>query len=131
MDITRAMASDRLMKSVTGMTVEEFKSLAKDFGQVYEKKRQEDYEKKLENWERERRLGGGRKGKLATVYEKLFFILFYFKCYPTFDLLGFLFDIHRANSCRNVHKLLTILEKTLGKKMVLPKREIHTIRRAF
>ena len=58
------------------MTVEEFETLAKDFGQVYEKKRQEDYEKKLENWERERRLGGGRKGKITTVYEKLFFILF-------------------------------------------------------
>nr|WP_277879070.1 transposase family protein [Leptolyngbya sp. FACHB-711] len=25
----------------------------------------------------------------------MFFILFYFKCYPTFDLAGMIFDIHR------------------------------------
>jgi len=54
------------MKSATGMTVEEFETLAKDFGQVYEKKKQEDYEKKLKNWEKERRLSKKHKGKTCN-----------------------------------------------------------------
>jgi len=63
--------------------------------------------------------------------EKLFFILFYFKCYPTFDLLGFLFDMHRANGCRNVYKLLPIIQEVLKGEMVLPKRKIHTVEELF
>ncbi|MEH2276463.1 MAG: NAD(P)H-binding protein, partial [Nostoc sp.] len=30
--------------------------------------------------------------------DKLFFILFYFKCYPTFDVAGVLFDLHRSRA---------------------------------
>jgi hypothetical protein len=58
---------------------------------------------------------------------KLFFILFYFKCYPTFDVLGVLFDLERGRSNRWVHRLQGILETALGKRMVLPERKIESI----
>ncbi len=58
---------------------------------------------------------------------KLFFTLFYFKCYPTFDILGFLFDLDRSNAHRNAHKLASILEKALGKEMVLSARKISNV----
>jgi len=58
-------------------------------------------------------------------------ILFYFKCYPTFDVLGLLFNLNRSNACRNVHKLTPILEKVLGKKMALPKRRINSLEELF
>jgi hypothetical protein len=35
---------------------------------------------------------------------KLFFILFYFKAYPTFDILGLLFELERGRSNRWVHR---------------------------
>ncbi|MDI6729981.1 MAG: transposase family protein [Candidatus Altarchaeum sp.] len=96
-----------------------------------EKEKEAQYEKGVKNGERERESGGGRKGRLETMQNKLFLILFYFKCYPTFDLLGFILDIGRSNACRNVHKLIPLLEKTIGESMVLPKRKIHTTEELF
>jgi hypothetical protein len=58
---------------------------------------------------------------------KLFFILFYFKCYPTFDVLSFLFDLDRGRANRWVHRLQALLETVLGKKMVLPERKLESL----
>ena len=93
MNINRALRSDRLMKGVTGMSVNEFQHLTEDFERNFEKEKQSKYKKGLKKGKRERKPGGGRKGKMETMYDKLFFILFYFKCYPTFDVMGFIFDI--------------------------------------
>ncbi|WP_375340289.1 transposase family protein [Okeania sp.] len=51
--------------------------------------------KHLRNKPRQRSVGGGRKAPLPTVEDKLFYILFYLKCYPTFDLASILFDMDR------------------------------------
>ncbi|HUV03432.1 MAG TPA: transposase family protein, partial [Desulfobacteria bacterium] len=64
---------------------------------------------------------------MRTPTGKLFFILFYYKCYPTFDVLGLLFDLDRSNACRNVQKLTLMAENVLEKKMVLPERKISTV----
>jgi len=127
MNLNAAMNSDRSMKSVTGMSAKEFKHLAEDFEQELEKEKEEEYEDGLKSGKRQRKPGGGRRGSLKTTQDKLFFILFYFKCYPTFDLLALIFGFDRSNACRNVKKLTQILEKTLGRKMVLPKRKIRTL----
>lgn len=130
-NINRAFGNDRLMRSVTGMSTKEFKQLSTDFGKELEKDKQSRYEKGLKDGSRQRKPGGGRKGNLKTLEQKLFFVLFYFKCYPTFDLLGLLFDFNRADALRAVRRLTKILEKTLGRKMVLPKREIHSPEELF
>lgn len=131
MNINRALRSDRLMKGVTGISVNEFQHLAEDFERNFEKEKQSKYKEGLKKGKRKRKPGGGRTGQLKTKSEKLFFILLYFKCYPTFDLLGLMFDLNRSNANRNVQKLLPVLEKTLGEVMVLPKRKIHTIKELF
>jgi hypothetical protein len=64
---------------------------------------------------------------LATVEAKLFFILFYFKVYPTFDLAGFLFDLDRSQANRWMHRLQPLLEQALGEKMALPKRKLTSL----
>ncbi len=102
--------------------------MAKSFGQELENEEQIRYEREVEQGNRERKPGGGRLGNLRSVSEKLFFILFYFKCYPTFDVFGLLFDLDRSNTCRNVQKLTPILENVLGKKMVLPSRKINSLK---
>jgi len=117
--INRASKSDRTMRATTGLSVSEFDELALKFAQAIEVERWNRYERGVEEGNGERRPGGGRRGNLRTSIEKLFFILFYFKCYPTFDLLGLVFDLNRSNACYNVQKLTPILENTLGKELVL------------
>jgi hypothetical protein len=48
------------------------------------------------------------------------------KCYPTFDLAGFIFGVDRSSCCRWVEWFLPVLTKTLGKELVLPKRKISS-----
>ena len=74
-----------------------------------------------------RHAGGGRKQTLATGREKLFFILFYVKCYATFDVLAWLFDVDRAQPHRWVTAYLPVLEQALGRKAVLPERKIAPV----
>lgn len=122
MNIATAFRSNRLMKSLTGMTINEVNSLSIVFNDVFETNKQINYKK----IKRQRQLGGGRKHKLDTTLKKLFFILFYIKCYPTFDLAGFYFDVNRSQTLRWTQMLLPILEKTLNRNITLPKRQIHT-----
>jgi ribosome-associated translation inhibitor RaiA len=122
MNIKTAFKSNRLMKSLTGMTINEINNLTVTFTHIFETNRQINHKKN----KKQRQLGGGRKHKLSTTLEKLFFILFYIKCYPTFDLAGFYFDVNRSQTLRWTQALLPILEQTLGHNIVLPKRQIHT-----
>lgn len=114
LDVERALNQDRLLRALTGLNRQAFDALLETFSPVYEQTRQTQA--------RQRAVGGGRKARLLTTQAKLFFILFYFKCYPTFDLAGLLFDIHRSQAHEWMHRLQPILEATLGQKMVLPRK---------
>lgn len=108
------------MKALTGLSYQEFADLIPTFEKAYL-----DIQRQKPN--RQRRVGGGKKGKLPTTESKLFFILFYLKSYPTFDVLGFMTDRDRGKCCRSVHLLLTALKKTLGREIVLPERKIRSV----
>jgi hypothetical protein len=129
--INRALKDDRVIRATIGLSASEFNQLVQRFAQEIEKEERHRYKRGIEEGNRERQPGGGRKGNLGRSTEKLFFILFYFKCYPTFDVLGLLFNLNRSNACRNVHKLTPILEKVLGKKMALPSRKIKSFEELF
>jgi len=77
--------------------------------------------------DRIRKTGGGQKGKLPTSESKLFFVLFYLKTYPTFDVLGFLADKERSHSYEAIVLYTKAVQKALGKKFVLPKRKIRSV----
>jgi hypothetical protein len=126
LDLSLALRSDSLMKSLTGLSSKEFCLLSRDFGREIEKNKQDRYEDGIEKGTRKRKSGGGNKGKLRSIDEKLFFVLIYFKLYPTFEVIGFFFGMKRKNSYANISKLVPILEKTLGRKLCLPKRKIRT-----
>jgi hypothetical protein len=127
LNIHRALGDDRLIKALTGFSAPEFNELTESFGEEFQNEARIRYETGVELGTRERQPGGGRIGNLGDYAAKLFFTLFYFKCYPTFDILGFIFDLDRSNANRNIHKLTPILEKTLGIEMVLPERKISTV----
>jgi hypothetical protein len=129
--IKRALMDDRALRATIGLSASEFNQLALSFGPEIEKEGWHRYEIDFEQGNRKRKPGGGRIGNLKSSTEKLFFILFYFKCYPTFDVFGLLFNLNRSNACRNVQKLTAILEKVLGKKMALPSRKIKSLKELF
>lgn len=112
------------MKSLTGLGTEKFEELLPYFDTIS----QEENGKRVKaNKNRRRAIGGGKKHTLGDIEQQLFFILFYLKVYPTFDVAGFFFDVNRSQTNRWVHKLLPILEKILDRKSVLPKRRIESV----
>lgn len=120
MNVQAALRTNRLCASLTGLTPQEFLTLVDDFSwnyREYEAKRKPD---------RRRKLGGGRSSCLKSIGEKLFYILWYMKTYPTFDVASFFVGFHRSNACDWVHHLLPVLEQTLGRKLVLPQRRISS-----
>lgn len=119
LNIQRVLNQDRLLRALTGLNRKAFDALLETFSPVYEQTRQTQ--------PRQRAIGGGRKARLLSTPEKLFFILFYFKCYPTFDLAGIIFDLHRSQAHEWMHRLQPILEQTLGGKLVLPERKLDSI----
>lgn len=114
---------ERQLKALTGLPKEKFEVLTEAFAKVYQAERQQAYEQGIKR----RRPGGGQKGKLAGFEQKLMFVLYYFKDYPTFDVLGTHFDMARSKACENVHKPTPILYKTLASLDVLPEREVATV----
>jgi len=122
--IERVLKQTRLCLALTGLNPKEFLDLLPTFDQSLKRKRQRDYDN---NPDRQRSVGGGRKGFVPTAAAKLFFILFYYKCYPTYDVLAFFYDCNRSNAMRRQKCLSGILQATLGKKLVLPKRQLKNV----
>lgn len=121
LNIGRILHQDRLLRATTGLNRRAFETLLEKFEQVY--LAEADNREKP----RKRKIGAGRKARLQSIREKLFYILFYLKCYPTFDVAAVLFDFERSQANRWVHRLQPILEKVLGEKKVLPLRKIESI----
>jgi len=117
--------NERQFKAFTGLPEKTFNRLLTPFTQCLESARQQRYEK--HRGQRHRRPGGGRKGTLSTPELKLFFILFYLKTYPTFDMLGGFFDLSPAKAEENVIRLLPLLKQAQQRLHVLPHRHFKPI----
>ena len=94
LNLKRCFSDSRLMSALTGVTIKEFHKLLEPFTlalacHTTDKKQ-----------ERKRKAGAGRRHTLQTPAEKLFFILVYVKCYPTFDVMSLLFNVDRSQPCR-------------------------------
>lgn len=115
----------RILCSLTGLSPAAFKQLAVSF--------QKGYEQELEQAEgqrekpRQRQHGGGRKATLASIEDKLVFILFYFKFYPIQELLGFFFGLSQPQANYWVHTLTPALNKALGYEQQLPARKTQDV----
>ncbi|MDP2684032.1 MAG: transposase family protein [bacterium] len=121
MNIKSALGNRRLCLSLTGLNPDEFRDLVPLFAIIYL-----EFKIKM-NPHRTMKYGCGPIGKLRTIEEKLFYILFYLKTYPTFDVASFLVGFNRSNAYREVQFLLPVLETTLKRKLVLPQRKINSI----
>jgi hypothetical protein len=120
-NLKQAMRSNRVMKALTGIPIEEFKALLPTFRSALQKNKAKQKEI------RKRAEGGGRKHTLKSAESKLFFIVFYLKCYPTYDLAAFFFAVNRSQIQRWVKTLLPILQESLAWEVVLPQRKISSV----
>jgi hypothetical protein len=128
LNIKKAMRNNRILKSLTGLSRSKFEALVPYFNKII----QEEEDKKIKNDKnRQRASGAGTKHTLNDLEAKLFFILFYLKVYPTFDLMGFIYDVDRSQTNRWVYTFLPILEKALCRKQILPKRKVSDMSELF
>lgn len=117
---TRLFKNDRLAKAITGLTGQELQRLLPIFDQCLIQYRYQIRPKD----QRQRALGGGKKGDLPTTLDKLVFILMYLKIYPTYDVMAFVTGRQRSKCQASVMQFLPVLEMALGRSLALPKRKI-------
>jgi len=109
MKYEEARTKPRVFQQLTGLKIEEFDKLKGAFQKASEE-------------EEPRASPAGRKAVLRTYEDKLFFILFYLRHYPTQEVLGFLFGISQGQANQWVHRLTPIVKKALGDEKELPGR---------
>jgi hypothetical protein len=118
----------RIFQQLTGLTLAAFEPLLDAFRQAYHDDRQQRDQGR--STPRQRRHGAGRKGALPTLADKLVFLLFYFRHYPTQETLAFFFGFSQGQACHWIHRLTPILNRALGDQLQLPARqpaELHEL----
>ena len=111
----------RVFQSLTGFSLVVFAQLLSAFEQAYATAQDTAAAQREQACERQR--GGGRKATLATLADKLLFILFYFRLYPTQAAEGFFFGISQGQACTWIHRLTPVLHQALGSEQQLPARQ--------
>ena len=117
---------ERQLKALTGLSQDQVDRLLPVFSEVYMENQQHKYAAGVASGVRTRKPGGGAKGKLLTMVDKRLFVLYYYKTYPTFDVLGTPCDMVRSKAHENLHKLSPVLHNTLVRLEMVPHREFKT-----
>lgn len=109
--------------ALTGLTLKEFQLLLPAFGRAYERLHPSD--RTMMGKTRKRAVGGGRKGALDSLEQKLLFVLVYQKAYPLQALLGELFELSQPRTNYWIHHLLPVLKQALDDLGLIPERDPH------
>lgn len=112
MDIECALADTRTSQATIGLPKAVFESLLPLF------------EEALKRMIKKNPYNSGHPYRLKTSREKLFFVLYYLKNYPTYDVLGVEFSMHRSNAYRNVNSYMMALKSALSDCDVMPSSSI-------
>ncbi len=107
--------------SVTSLTDEEFQVLLPTFERCYEFL--SPPKPKATKKKKQRAKGGGRRAKLASISEKLLFILAYQKTSPLQTLHGFQFGLSQGRVNYWVHRLLPVVQMSLQELGMKPLRK--------
>ncbi len=114
--LKKALSQETTMRSITGISIRQFFELSIFIHQEL-----------LSKKNIKRSSEGGRNHTLKNIEEKIFFILFYLKVYPTYDSASILCLVDKSQICKWVKSLLPVLEIGLGRSNSLPKRKISSI----
>src|SRR5713226_1450733 len=111
--------------SATGLILAEFSQLLPAFQAAYENKYSTDRTRQRQA--RQRRIGGGTKGKLQSCRDKLLFILVYQKTDPLQTMHALHFDLSQAQANYWIHHLLPVLQHALADLGMTPEREAQDV----
>jgi hypothetical protein len=116
---TEVVKRPALLGRLTGLSVAEFERLLEPFAREYQ---QQVIEPRVRAPHRVRGVGGGQKGALPEVGDKLLFILMYSRLYPLLIVQGMFFGMAESKACKWVGILLPVLDAALGRSHLRPKR---------
>ena len=116
------ITDDRIIASLIGMPKAKFDALVKPFQEADLAIQHE----RVKQGEIKHVKIGGTKGNLDTDGKKLFFVLYYLKTYPTFDVLGFHFGFSGGHAHAHIDRLLPVLGRALAGLGVMPERTAGT-----
>jgi len=118
---TKLKANARRFLAVTSITQDEFEHLLPSFAEAYAATQSNTHTQA--GRPRQRQVGGGRRTKLATIEDKLLFILMYHKTYPLQTAHGLQFDLSQAQTNEWIHRLMPVLHTTLSRLDYTPERD--------
>src|SRR5947209_11826952 len=107
-----------ILHRLVGLNVAEFEQLLEEFAVQYH---QQVIQPRVSAPDRRRALGGGQKGALPTVADKLLFILVYTRMYPLLIVQGMFFGLVESKAWTWVGILLPVLDAALEQIHVRPK----------
>jgi hypothetical protein len=106
--------------AATGLTDEEFQVLLPTFEKCYQLSSKP--KSKATKKKKQRAKGGGRKAKLPEMGDKLLFVLVYQKTAQLQTMHGLQFGLSQPQTNYWIHRLLPVLQKTLGDLGMKPER---------
>ena len=111
--------------AATGLTHDEFARVLPAFATAYAVLSPPD--KTWEGKERQRQRGGGAKGGLPHMEDKLLFILVYQKTNPLQTMHGLPFDLSQPQTHYWMHHLLPVLQRAFAALGVAPERDASRV----
>jgi len=96
-----------LLKRCTGLNQSQFREMVVRITPLWN----QSEAKRLSEKKRVRAIGAGHPYHLKTIEEKLLCILFWYKIYPAFWLLGMLLGFDAGNVCKLIKKMRPFIEK--------------------
>lgn len=99
--------TSKIFPALTGLTLEEFERLAADFATAHARARAASTHTK-KGTPRRRAAGAGAPPSLDLA-DRLLMALVWLRVYPTYELLGWLFDLEKSNAWENVQDALAVL----------------------
>ena len=120
MDMEAVFRKPRLLRALTSLDAGEFARLLAAFEQEVQARRAAV---NRFGEQRQRAPGAtGNPGVLATPRARIFFVLFYFKCYPLQEVMGVLFGLSQPQVCLWIGRLTPLVNAALGRELLLPAR---------
>jgi len=113
--------------AATGLYLEEYERLLPEFKKKVVASAPLPTQTKR-GWPRKRRAGAGQKEKLASIEDKLLFILVYQKTYPLQTMHGLQFGLSQPRTNYWIHVLLPILQQALAAMGMAPERDPQAVR---
>lgn len=126
---TELKDNPRQFLAITSLTVAEFDRLLPKFREIHESRYSPTQTQSGQA--RQRGVGGGRKSQLATVEDKLLFILMYQKTYPIQTVQGLSFGLSQPRTNELIHDLMPILDAALTQLGCTPERDPATFPDAY